>query len=230
MASANALAPLRWKRAKIHRGSRRRRRSLTPHKEAGYTSAVVTLNQSLPNPVAIGRGPYTSRHVRCLRIPLKRPSSIPSDGEARSVSEKDLKGSLGGSWGTFSGANAASISGSIFTGLKRARRLRFWAVAARRNSSLASFGPLKRSRARRRIRLRWANSISTFFRRRPASDCRKSLVPALYGEDRLLETRPLLRKTFGLSRRPAALTTSVPRRPVCADLAQHATDGGHDLI
>ena len=62
MASANALATLRWKRAKIHRGSRRRRRSLTPHKEAGYTSAVVTLNQSLPKSVAIGRGPYTSRH------------------------------------------------------------------------------------------------------------------------------------------------------------------------
>jgi len=41
MASANALAPLRWKRAKIHRGSRRWWRSLTPHQEAGYTSAVV---------------------------------------------------------------------------------------------------------------------------------------------------------------------------------------------
>src|ERR1700712_3584406 len=41
MASANALAPLRWKRAKIHRGSRRR--FFKPHKEAGYTPAVVTL-------------------------------------------------------------------------------------------------------------------------------------------------------------------------------------------
>src|SRR5271170_5269501 len=66
MASANALAPLRWKRAKIHRGSRRRRRSLTPHKEAGYTSAVVTLGPELPNPLAIGRGPYTSRHDNAL--------------------------------------------------------------------------------------------------------------------------------------------------------------------
>jgi hypothetical protein len=44
MASANALAPLRWKRAKIHRGSRRR--SIKPRNEAGYTSAVVTLNHS----------------------------------------------------------------------------------------------------------------------------------------------------------------------------------------
>src|SRR5271163_3726744 len=64
MASANALAPLRWKRAKIHRGSRRRRRSLTPHKEAGYTSAVVTLGPGFAKSVAIGRGPYTSRHDR----------------------------------------------------------------------------------------------------------------------------------------------------------------------
>jgi hypothetical protein len=64
---------------------------------------------------------------------------------------------------------AASISGSIFIGLKRASRLRFWAVAARRNSSLAPFGPLRRKRVRRRIRLRCANSISTFFRRRQAS-------------------------------------------------------------
>jgi hypothetical protein len=61
MASANALAPLRWKRAKIHHGSRRRR-SLTPHQEAGNTSAVVTLGPAFAKPVAIGRGPYTSRH------------------------------------------------------------------------------------------------------------------------------------------------------------------------
>jgi hypothetical protein len=50
-------------------------------------------------------------------------------------------------------------------------RLRFWALAARRNSSSAPFGPLKRRRARRRIRLRCANSISTFFRRRQARPC-----------------------------------------------------------
>jgi hypothetical protein len=37
------------------------------------------------------------------------------------------------------------------------------------NSSLAPSGPLKRRRARRRIRLRRANTISTFFRRRQAS-------------------------------------------------------------
>jgi hypothetical protein len=41
MAQANVWAPLRWKHAKIHRGSRRR--ILAPHQEAGYTSAVVTV-------------------------------------------------------------------------------------------------------------------------------------------------------------------------------------------
>src|SRR6516225_5041857 len=41
-------APLRWKHAKIHRGSRLR--TLRPHQEAGYTSAVVTV---APNPVSL---------------------------------------------------------------------------------------------------------------------------------------------------------------------------------
>ncbi len=40
MARANALGALRWKRAKIHRGSRQE--LFRPHHEAGYTSAVVT--------------------------------------------------------------------------------------------------------------------------------------------------------------------------------------------
>src|SRR6516165_6150820 len=48
MAEANVWAPLRWKHAKIHRGSRRR--ILRPHQEAGYTSAVVTV---APNPVSL---------------------------------------------------------------------------------------------------------------------------------------------------------------------------------
>jgi 1-deoxyxylulose-5-phosphate synthase len=41
---------------------------------------------------------------------------------------------------------------------------RFWAVAARRNSSLAPFGPLRRRRSSFRMRLRCAKSISTFLR------------------------------------------------------------------
>jgi hypothetical protein len=43
--------------------------------------------------------------------------------------------------------------------------LRFWAVAASKNSSLAPLGPRNLRRLSLRIRLRWANSISTFFLR-----------------------------------------------------------------
>ena len=54
---------------------------------------------------------------------------------------------------------------------------------------------------------------------------------ALYGEDRLLEARPRFEEDLPPFPAAAALTTSVPRLPVfAADLAQHATDGGHDLI
>ena len=85
-----------------------------------------------------------------------------------------LSGGSGSSGGPLSAARggrryAPIAASSPPVGLKRARRLRFWAVAARRNSSLAPFGPLRRRRASRRIRLRWANSISTFFRRRQAA-------------------------------------------------------------
>jgi hypothetical protein len=41
---------------------------------------------------------------------------------------------------------------------------RFWAVAASRNSSFAPHGPRNLSLFRPRMRLRWAKSISTFFR------------------------------------------------------------------
>ncbi len=50
-------------------------------------------------------------------------------------------------------------------GLNRARRRRFCAVAASRNSSFAPHGPRSRKRPSRNMRLRWANNISTFFRR-----------------------------------------------------------------
>ena len=49
-------------------------------------------------------------------------------------------------------------AGKSFASLRR-----FWAVAARRNSSFAPQGPRNRSRPRPRMRLRWAKSISTFF-------------------------------------------------------------------
>src|SRR5947208_3289233 len=56
---------------------------------------------------------------------------------------------------------AASGAG---TGISLASLRRFWAVAARWNSSRAPFGPRNRSRSSFRMRLRWANSISTFLR------------------------------------------------------------------
>src|SRR5437660_12754508 len=49
-------------------------------------------------------------------------------------------------------------------GISLASFRRFWAVAARWNSSRAPFGPRNRSRSSLRMRLRCANSISTFLR------------------------------------------------------------------
>ena len=51
-------------------------------------------------------------------------------------------------------------------GINLASLRRFWAVAARRNSSRAPFGPRSRSRSSLRMRLRCANSISIFLRSR----------------------------------------------------------------
>ena len=50
-------------------------------------------------------------------------------------------------------------------GLSLANFRRFWAVAARVNSSWTPHGPRNRSRPSPRMRLRCANSISTFLRR-----------------------------------------------------------------
>ena len=50
-------------------------------------------------------------------------------------------------------------------GLSFANFRRFWAVAARVNSSWTPHGPRNRSRPSPRMRLRCANSISTFLRR-----------------------------------------------------------------
>ena len=48
---------------------------------------------------------------------------------------------------------------------------RFWAVAARINSSFAPHDPRNRSRPNPRMRLRWAKSISTFFLSRIETAC-----------------------------------------------------------
>jgi len=49
-------------------------------------------------------------------------------------------------------------AGKLFADLRR-----FWAIAARRNSSFAPQGPGNRNLPRPRRRLRWAKSLSTFF-------------------------------------------------------------------
>src|SRR3954471_5482554 len=63
-------------------------------------------------------------------------------------------------------ANAASshAGAGCKTGMSLASFLRFWAVASKWNSSRAPFGPRSRNRSRRRMRLRWASSISIFLR------------------------------------------------------------------
>jgi len=68
MAQADVWASLRWKRAKIHRGSRRQ--ILGPHQEAGYTSAVVTvapIQVSLLQSGGVHIRPYMALSVVSLR-------------------------------------------------------------------------------------------------------------------------------------------------------------------
>jgi hypothetical protein len=65
--------------------------------------------------------------------------------------------------------HAAGVGGARAANL--ARRRRFCAMAASVNSSCAPRGPRRRSRPSLRMRLRWANSISTRLRSR--QDCSK---------------------------------------------------------
>ena len=73
MASANVWAPLRWKHAKIHRGSRQR--ILGPHQEAGYTSAVVTM---APDPISVlqSGGVHIRPHMAQSVKDVKRAGGI----------------------------------------------------------------------------------------------------------------------------------------------------------
>src|SRR5881392_2470487 len=63
-----------------------------------------------------------------------------------------------------SGASPQVAEVGVGIGISMATFRRFWAVAARWNSSRAPFGPRNRSRSSFRMRLWWANSISTFLR------------------------------------------------------------------
>src|ERR1700734_582999 len=86
-----------------------------------------------------------------MPILLKKRQVLSLMGEARRVSEKGWKGPLGDSRGPPPGCYAASISGSLLIGLRRASRLRLGGGG--KEKRLSPFGPLKRRRARRRIRL-----------------------------------------------------------------------------
>src|SRR5215468_11274751 len=66
----------------------------------------------------------------------------------------------------------------VCIGISLAILRRFWAVAARMNSSRAPFGPLSRKRSSLRMRLRCANSISIFLRSR--REVRPSHDPAIW--------------------------------------------------
>ena len=63
-----------------------------------------------------------------------------------------------------SGASPQVAEVGVGIGISMASLRRFWAVAARWNSSRAPFGPRNRSRSSFKMRLRWANSISPFLR------------------------------------------------------------------
>ena len=80
-----------------------------------------------------------------------------------------LKNSAAGSFGSSSAIEAGSAfadqaGAGVAIGMILAIFRRFWAAAARWNSSLAPLGPRRRRRSSFRMRLRWANSISTFLR------------------------------------------------------------------
>src|SRR5262245_3327349 len=79
-----------------------------------------------------------------------------------------------GRYPTLTPRNAATVGGGLAASL--ASRRRFWAMAASVNSNWAPRGPRNLRRPSRRMRFRWANSISTRLRSR--HDCSKASVLA----------------------------------------------------
>jgi hypothetical protein len=77
---------------------------LVKQKRLAKTAPVPCIVREGGNP--IGRNcPFATPSVgdRNAQTPLKKPSSIPSDGEARCVLEKGWKGCLGGAWAAIPG-------------------------------------------------------------------------------------------------------------------------------
>lgn len=92
------------------------------------------------------------RYVRIQQIVLKKSALGRLSIEAGWLCERGLR--------------PHAARGGAPTGISFAIFLRFWAVAARRNSSRAPHGPRSLKRSSLRMRFRCANSISTFFRSR----------------------------------------------------------------
>jgi hypothetical protein len=103
--------------------------------------------------------------VRLVRLVLQRLPII------RSLEERYR--SLGGLITDYAGHGATAGGGRA---ISFARRRRFCAIAASVNSSCAPHGPRNRSRPSLKMRLRWANTISTRLRLR--RDCSKASILA----------------------------------------------------
>ena len=95
--------------------------------------------------------------ARCGRAPdASEPFTLQTERDAHTTHSTGMTG----------GGRATSL----------ASRLRFCAIAASVNSNCAPLGPRRRNRSSRRMRLRCANSISTFLRSR--RDCANACVLA----------------------------------------------------
>src|SRR5665647_1165833 len=104
--------------------------------------------------------PIAHQMLQCRECPL----SADFVEKVRAQIGVDRAGGLTTQW--ISEAIGCQAGFRFGTGISFASFRRFWAVAARRNSSCAPFGPRSRRRPRLRMRLRCANSISTFLRSR----------------------------------------------------------------
>jgi hypothetical protein len=134
---------------------------ILPHRASQYTPRLGIMRATVsiaPSARPSLRLPYRCcssgilrelRNVRKWAIVLKKSASAPAGTGLKSRQ-------------AYLPFQAGAICAGIGTSLAILRR--FWAVAASRNSSLAPFGPRRRKRSSFRMRLRCANSISTFLR------------------------------------------------------------------
>ncbi len=166
-------------------GRRRRRRRCRRHR-AGFIPSTPPERRTRMNAVRqdmMERGlctspPLASGPASLRRMPRSKGAaeSPPVAGLNRALIIADLRiapmslkksvlegGDITARVGRAASPSQAAMACGAF-GRSLASFLRFCAAAARWNSSRAPFGPRSRSRSSLRMRFRWANSISTFFR------------------------------------------------------------------